>query len=87
MDSAGVELVQDHLVLAGVHVGLGEQREQALVLPLDVVVAAARVVEVLDAVEVAVPPPVAEVVGELVAVLGEDVVDQEAGWMSHARVP
>ena len=42
-------------------------------------VAAARLVEVLDPVEVAVPPPVAEVVGELVPALGEDVLDQVAG--------
>ena len=62
--------------------------EQALVLPRDVVVAAAGLVEVLDPVEVTVPPPVAQGVGELVPPLGEDVLDRVGvGWVSHASVP
>ena len=59
------------------HVGLGEHREQALALPCHVVVAALRVLEVLDAVDALVPVPVADVVGQLDAVLGEHVVHRQ----------
>ena len=56
--TAGVQLVQDQLVLAGVDVGLCKEGDQALVLPRDVVLATAGLVEVLDPVEITIPPSV-----------------------------
>ena len=59
------------------HVGLREHAEQPLALPRHVVVAAARVLEVLDPVDAVVEPAIASLEGELVAVLGEHVVRRD----------
>jgi hypothetical protein len=68
------ELLEDHLVLAGVHIGLGEHPQQALALPRRVVLPAPRVLEVLDAVDAVVEPAIAGFGREFVTVLGEHVV-------------
>ena len=49
--------------------------QQALLLPRDVVVAALGMLVVLDTVEAVVPPAFADLVRQLVAVLGEHDVD------------
>ena len=67
-------------MLAGVDVGLVRAwRRRRSSLPRDVVVAAAGLLDVLDAVDVAAPPSVPQVLGELVAALREHVLDQIAG--------
>ena len=71
----GAHLLDDHLVFARVYVGLREHRQQALLLPRDVVVAALGMLVVLDTVEAVVPPAFADLVRQLVAVLGEHDVD------------
>ncbi len=63
-------------MLGRVHVGLGEEPHEARVLPRHVVVAATRLVDVRDAVEVAVPPAVTEMVGERVPTCAENLVDR-----------
>ena len=82
-----LELLHHHLVLTGVQVGLGEDREQAVALPVDVVVAAVRVLEVLDAVDPVVPPAVAHLGGELDSVLGQHHVDRDpSGGLGEGAV-
>ena len=61
------------------HVGFGEHAQEPYFLPGDVVVTALRRVAVLDPVDVAAPPDLAEVVGELVPVLLHHDVDVERG--------
>ena len=72
-----MQLGNDHVVLAGVHVGFAEHAQEATTLPGDVVLPAERLVTVLDAVDVAVPPDLAEVVREGVPVLAHHGVDVE----------